>query len=149
MLELFSAFGIDWKLLIAQSVNFLIVLGGLTFFLYKPVNRMLAEREHVIAKGLEDAEAAGKAREEIESEREGIITRAHKEGEGIVERAGEEGKRERAEIIGQAQHRAESMVKEATLEGQARKSELLKEADREIAQTAVLAAEKLLREKTS
>ena len=58
MAELFAAFGIDWKLLLAQSVNFLIVFGGLTYFLYKPLMRALAAREEKIAKGVKDAEEA-------------------------------------------------------------------------------------------
>ena len=37
MNELFAAFGIDWKLLLAQGVNFGIVLVALWYFLYRPV----------------------------------------------------------------------------------------------------------------
>ena len=44
MQELFSAFGVNWKLLIAQAVNFGIVLVALRYFLYTPVLEMLEKR---------------------------------------------------------------------------------------------------------
>ncbi len=50
--------GIDTSHLIAQLVNFGVVITALVFFLYKPVVRMLDERKKKIAAGLEQAERA-------------------------------------------------------------------------------------------
>lgn len=148
MAELFAAFGIDWKLLIAQSVNFLIVFGGLTFFLYRPLMRVLEAREEKIAQGVRDAEEAGVLREKIESEKTTIISSAHAEASQVVERAQEEGKKERSDIVKQAQDRAEHIVKDATAQGEEVKKSLLRESEKEIVKTAVLATEKLLREQS-
>ena len=145
MAELFAAFGIDWKLLIAQSVNFLIVFGGLTFFLYRPLMRVLEAREEKIAQGVRDAEVL---REKIESEKTTIISSAHAEASQVVERAQEEGKKERSDIVKQAQDRAEHIVKDATAQGEEVKKSLLRESEKEIVKTAVLATEKLLREQS-
>lgn len=147
--ELFSAFGIDWKLLVAQTVNFLIVLAALTYFLYKPIMKVLSDRETKIAQGIKDAEAAAKARRKIEEEKDGIIRAAHTESEEIVDRAKEEGKRERADIVAAAQQRAEDIVLSASKEGEALKQAKLKESESEVAKAAVLAAEKLIRQKLS
>ena len=147
MAELFSAFGIDWKLLIAQTVNFIIVFGGLTFFLYKPVLKIISERESKIAQGIKDAEKAEKARAKIEEEKAGIIASAHHDGEEIVSRAHEEAKRERGEVVTKAQERAEALLESARAEGEELKQSALRESEQEIARTAVLAAEKLIRTK--
>ena len=52
MQELFHSLGIDWKLLLAQGTNFLVVLIVLTFVLWKPLIRVLNERRKKIEAGL-------------------------------------------------------------------------------------------------
>ena len=37
MEQLFEAFGIDWKLLLAQAINFGVLFLVLSYLLYKPV----------------------------------------------------------------------------------------------------------------
>jgi diguanylate cyclase (GGDEF)-like protein len=62
--EFFEAFGVDiWKLGF-QIANFLILLYLLNRFLFKPVLARLDERSAKISKGLEDAEAAARDREQ-------------------------------------------------------------------------------------
>jgi F0F1-type ATP synthase membrane subunit b/b' len=53
-----TTFGIDWHLLLLQGINFGILLAGLTYFLYKPVMRMLEERSNTVRQGVEDAHKA-------------------------------------------------------------------------------------------
>ena len=43
-MELFAKLGIDWRLLIAQLVNFVILFTALTFLLYKPLIAALDKR---------------------------------------------------------------------------------------------------------
>ncbi|MBI2888906.1 MAG: hypothetical protein HYY10_03205 [Candidatus Liptonbacteria bacterium] len=58
MNELLSQLGIDWKLLLSQAVNFGLLLAILSFFLYKPLLRILKERAQKIREGLTKAEEA-------------------------------------------------------------------------------------------
>lgn len=143
--ELFHAFGIEWQVLLAQAVNFGIVLAALTYFLYKPILKLLSERQEKIAKGVRDAEEAAEERGRIESEKAGIISGAQKEAESIVGRAVVEGKEERETIVGNAQVRADSIVKDAEAQAAEMKRGALAESEAEIARVAVLAAEKILR----
>lgn len=148
MAEVFAAFGIDWRLLIAQTINFLIVFGGLTFFLYKPVLKIINEREEKIARGVKDAEEAARAKEKIEAEKTSILSSAQTEASDIVGRAEKEAKRERVGIVKQAQERAEDILNDANAQGEELKRSLMKESEKEIARTAILAAEKIMKEKT-
>lgn len=143
--DLVHAFGIDWKLLIAQGVNFIILLVVLSYFLYGPLMRTLKERRELIAKGIADAEAASAERSQVATEKAGVLAEAHHQGSLIVARAEEEGKAERAEILRTAQARAESLLKDAAAEAEEAKRRALKESETEIARAAVLAAEKILR----
>ncbi len=146
MESLFSAFGIEWKLLLAQGVNFLILVGGLTYLLYHPVMKMLDERKALIAKGVDDAEAATRVKTEIESERTSRIATAETQANEIVVRAETDGKEKRAEIVHAAQERSEQIVADARAQALELEREALKKSEKEIARVAVLAAEKILKE---
>ncbi len=143
--DLIHAFGIDWKLMIAQAVNFVILVVVLGYFVYGPVMRILKERVQKIAQGLTDAEAARVEREAVAAERSGIVAEAHHEGEKIVARAQDEGKHERNAIIKSAQDRATQIAKEAEHAAAEAQRQALKASESEVARLAILAAEKILR----
>ena len=144
MESLLSVFGVDWKLLVAQTINFLILFGGLSYLLYRPVMKMLADRQAAIAKGVKDAEAAALAARETEAAGSGIITEANKNAEAIVSRAETEGKKERAEIVHAAQERSDALLAEARAQATELERQALLKSEKEIARTAILAAEKNL-----
>src|ERR1035437_7360264 len=56
--QLFLQLGIDWKLFLSQVVNFLILLVILTFFVYKPLIKVIKERTRKIQEGLDKAHEA-------------------------------------------------------------------------------------------
>jgi len=62
-----SAFGIDWKLFISQLVNFILILIILRIFVYKPVLKILKERNRKIKEGLDKAEEAGIRLKEVDN----------------------------------------------------------------------------------
>ena len=143
--DLIQAFGIDWKLLIAQSVNFVILLVLLSYFVYGPVIRLLKDRADKIANGLKDAEAAATQLAQTATEKGVILSEAEHEATKIVARAEEKGKEERAAILKNAETRAEAVLKDAQLETAEAQRKALKNSEAEVARVAVLAAEKILR----
>jgi len=66
MNEFVSQFGIDWKLFASQLVNFFLILIILRFFVYKPVIKIIKERNQKIKEGLDKAEEAGVRLKEID-----------------------------------------------------------------------------------
>lgn len=62
-----SQFGLDWKLFLSQLVNFALILVVLTFFVYKPVIKIIKERNRKIKEGLDKAEEAGVRLKEIDN----------------------------------------------------------------------------------
>ncbi|OGZ45845.1 MAG: hypothetical protein A2756_02975 [Candidatus Ryanbacteria bacterium RIFCSPHIGHO2_01_FULL_48_27] len=64
MQEFARQFGIDWKLLASQVVNFFVLLVVLRVFLYQPISRFMRERKDKIAEGIvRAAEADGRLKE--------------------------------------------------------------------------------------
>lgn len=144
---LLEAFGIDWKLLIVQLVNFGILILALWQFLYKPVLKMLEERKALVAKGVADAEAATLKLATADSEALGRVHAASTEAEGIVAAAREHASEEKARIMKEAEARAAASLKDAEARAQEASAKALRESEKEIARLAILAAEKVIREK--
>lgn len=64
--ELLEQLGINWQLLLSQAVNFFILLLVLTFFVYKPLIKVIKERNAKIKEGLDKAEEADVRLKEID-----------------------------------------------------------------------------------
>ena len=84
MSELFNNLGIDWRLLIAQAVNFLLVLFLLKKFVFGKVIRHLEERRTRIEQGLELTDKAKREMDRIEESRHRELEKARAEGERVL-----------------------------------------------------------------
>ena len=149
MEQLIHAFGIDARLILIQVVNFGLLMAALTYLLYKPVLKLLAEREAKIAKGIEDAKAAEVALATAAEEKKGIIATANKDAEAMAARATEHAAGKAEQIVADAHKKADQVIKDAGDRSSEMKAQALKESEAEIAKLAVLAAEKVLKERTS
>jgi len=93
---------IDWFTVVAQIVNFLILVGLLKKFLYGPIIRAMDDRERRIASRLEEANARERqAQEEVQSYREKreCLDRTRDE---MLDRAREVAEKTRHELIASA-----------------------------------------------
>lgn len=146
MESLLDAFGIDWKLLLAQLVNFGVLFVALTWFLYKPVMKTLDERKAKIAQGVLDAERAAAAAATADADAAIVVKGAETEAEGIVSSARDLAGNEKARIMKEAETRAAAVAADAEARAQETAAKALRDSEKEIARIAVLAAEKVLRE---
>lgn len=147
--DLFATFGLDWRLLIVQTVNFTLLLLILWRFLYRPVVRILDERRDAIAESVRKAEAADRRLEEADAEGKGIVAAAGKEAETLVAAGRTRAEQQAAEVAKLAQERADRLVADATARAEEAKRQALAAGEKEIARAAMLAAEKILKEKHS
>ncbi len=149
MEQLIAAFGLDLRLIIIQVVNFGLLMVALTYFLYTPVLKLLREREEKIAQGMKDAARAAEALAEAADEKKGIITAANQEAEAMASRAKTHADEKAAVIMAEANTKAAQVAKDAALRAEEAKTRALKESEAEIAKLAILAAEKVLKERAS
>ena len=144
MQQLFSAFGIEWNLLIAQAVNFSIVLVALWYFLYKPILAVIAKRQEMVAKSVADPKHMEELFARADDEAESLVTKADAEAEKIVAAARAAAMVEKARLVKEGEAEANAIAKDA----QARADESIvkarRESERDIARLAILAAEKVL-----
>lgn len=149
MSELFTTFGVNWKLLLIQAVNFGVLLFALTYFLYKPLMAMLDERKATIAKGIADAKDADAKLASAEKERTAVLAKAGGDAEGIVLAAKTTADQKAAGIVNIAEAKAEALIADAQKRGDEAARRVMAESEQEIARSAVLAAEKILRQKAA
>ena len=133
MSALFTTFGIDWHLLIAQMINFAILAVALTWLLYKPVLKMVKEREQVIVKGVADAEESAKRLSDADSEAGKRLTAAEREAEGMVERARHSATDTQTKILKEAEERALQVARDAEARAKETVAQSLRESERDCA----------------
>lgn len=92
-------FGIDWKLMLAQLINFAVVFFVLRAFAYKPILKLLDERKKKIEDGLSFAEKAKSELANIEVLKSEEIQKGQKQGMEIVKTAEVSATKVRDEIV--------------------------------------------------
>jgi F-type H+-transporting ATPase subunit b len=89
-MEIFGTFGIDWVTVVAQIINFLIILYVLKRFLYKPLFGILKKREDLAKQSIQKADESAKALEKAQEEERKIIAKAQETAKQIVSDAKEQ-----------------------------------------------------------
>ncbi len=121
----FAALGLNAGFVVAQIVNFTIILGLLTAALWRPAINMLDRRTMEIEKGLDDAAVAAKARQDAEAEAEKILAQARSESARAVEEARGRGDEVAKTIESNARSEAEKIVADAQAEALVRRDQEL------------------------
>lgn len=113
MQELVSQLGLDWKLLLSQGANFLIVVGVLTALVYRPLLKILKERREKIELGVKAGEMAEVKLAEIETERNTKLKEIEVQAISIVRASEDQAKKKAEEILGRAEEKSEGLIKNA------------------------------------
>lgn len=148
-MDVLAKLGIDWKLLLAQAVNFLLLLYILKRYAYRPILKLLDERSRKIEKGLADAEAAEKRLAASLEEEKKVLALAREEARKTLERAETSAKKRDGEMLEVTKVKIDKMIAEADAHLNDEKQKLILEAKSEIAELVLLSLEKVLREKVN
>lgn len=146
-MDLFSKLGVDWRLLIGQIINFLIVLAILYKFAYRPLLNMLKKREDAIAKGLEDAKKIEENLLRSEAQKKEAASQARREAEAIIKKAESAAERLKTEFIQKARTESEKISAETKKQLADEKDKMFLEIKKQAADLIVAATEKILAEK--
>jgi len=136
--------GLNVPSLIVFLVNFLILLGVLYLFAYKPILRVMDRRAGQIRESLE---AADRAREEAASSQATTQTQlqeARQEGQRLIEQARQMAERYREEERARARQEGEAFVTSAREDIQRERDAAIQEVRSHFADLAISAAEKVI-----
>jgi len=143
-LDIFGQLGINGAFLLAQIINFLILFFLLRRFLLKPVMNMLDARRQRIEDGMK---AADRARQAAEAERTELMKKLDEErraAQGRIAAVASDSEKVRESILTSARAEAEDIKTKARAEASAEREQMLRDMQRQVADLAVLAAERIL-----
>lgn len=136
--------GLDGVKIALHMLNFLILMGGLTVLLYKPVLKFINNRQETIKKQLEENAAAKKEAGDKLSEYEQKIINAEKEIDNLHAEAAKELIAEKEAIILNANAKAEEIYNKAKAESEHERDNCIENLQNEVAEVAVKLASNIL-----
>ena len=139
--------GLDWKLFVAQLINFAIVMLVLWKWVFTPLTKKLSERTEKIDKSLAQARDIEEQHRLAGEERIKALENARKEATEIIEKAQKLAVQSKDEILADARKAAERIAEQNKVQLADQKDKLLREVREEAASMVVFATEKILREK--
>jgi len=139
-----EALGLNLPQLIAQLVNFFVLLFILRLVAYKPILKMLDERKQKIAEGLNAAEIARAEAASAQANIQAQLDVARKEGQEIVANAQGIATRIQADAREQSTRDREASLDRARVEIQQERDRAIADLRGEFADITVKAAEKVI-----
>ena len=139
-----EALGISLKEFIFYLINFLILMGVLTRFLYKPFLNMLAARKQSIKDALDNAELINRRADEKMEQYSKRISKVEEESREFIRTAKIQADAQARDIIEDARKEAGDIIAKAEKTIEKEKEKAMEEMKQEIAVLAVMAAEKIV-----
>jgi len=127
--------------IIFQIINFSVVVGALTFLLYKPVLKIFDERARRIEEGQKAAEKAIETQEQIEEMKAKAQKEIQKERAQIIEEAQAEAKKRKTAAIAEAKKEAQAEVEKLKTGWQEEKEQLIKNTRNEMTEAVIKATQ--------
>ncbi len=139
-----EALGISLTEFIFYLINFLILVGVLGKFLYKPFLNLMDTRKQSIQDALENAELTNRRADEKMQNYNKRIAKVEEEGREIVREAKAKADEQARTIIEDANQKAADIMAKAEQSIEREKERAMEEMRQEVAALAVLVAEKIV-----
>ncbi len=127
----------EWSV---QVVNLLVIVGVLSYVLFKPVSKFLQERSDKIQNNIESANAQKAEAETLRQEYEGKLAKVEQEATEILKEARANAKKNEQEIISQARSEAEHIRERAKIDIELEQERVKDEMKQEMIKVATMMA---------
>ena len=143
-MDILEQFGIDWRLLVIQVINFLILMLVLKKLLYKPVTAMLEKRRAEVVASMKASEEMQKEKEEFSKQAAKEMANVRKKAHEVTVRADEAAANAKQQAQEDAKLQAQEIVASAKKEVAAEKEKIIDDVRSEITNIVVDTTEKVL-----
>jgi len=133
--------------LLAQVFDFIILLIFLRVVAYKPLTKVLSERQKHIADSISAAEQERQQAEQLRAELEAELRRAREQAQDIIQKAAKAGEEQAAAIIENAKNEAKRIKDAALVDIQRERDKAVAELREQAATLAILVAGKIIEQK--
>ncbi|MBP6942768.1 MAG: F0F1 ATP synthase subunit B [Candidatus Buchananbacteria bacterium] len=144
--SIISTFHLDWRLMLAQAINFAIVAYVLWRFAIKPLSQMMADRTQQIEKGLADAQLMTDRLQETEATVLTTISEARREAQEIIITAETQAEKKYREAVEKTKGDVMTIIQEGKLQLARDREVMLREVRTEVGELVVTATTAILKE---
>lgn len=144
--DLLRQFGVDGRLLLAQLINFVLLLAVLRWAVYGPLVALLNRRREAVAQSLRDVEAAKVSRAEAQAVADATEREARAKAQAIVAEATSAAERQAQAVVAKAKAQATAVIAEAKTQLREEQRLALEEAEASLAKLVVSASRRVLGE---
>lgn len=131
-MEILSSLGVEWKLLLAQIINFGILVFVLYRLVYKPLLKVLDERRFSVDEAIKKSSSIDSKLEEIKNLEQTTLSEARKAGEKIIRDTEASATNLRARLEKEASESASKIIHEAETRIKNQEEKIREEIKREI-----------------
>ena len=142
-----TVLGLDWRLFIAQLINFSIVVLILWKWVFGPLGKKLTERQEMVQRSIKQSKDIELKVAQAEQDRLAQMEAARKEASGIIDRAQTAAEKTKAGILAEAQSAAEKVIAQSRVRISEEHLKMAAELKEEAATLIVAATEQILKEK--
>ena len=144
MSDLIHNLGIDWRILIAQIVNFTILLFILKKFVLGPILNILETRRERIDKAIHQAQTVEEKMKAIEAMQEAVLAEARVSANAIIASAEDSAKKVQATLAADAHTQAQKILADAKNKIDLEREKIFSDVKREVAGLIADATERTL-----
>ncbi|MFB9860843.1 F0F1 ATP synthase subunit B [Salinicoccus siamensis] len=129
---------------LVQLVTFLVLLGALSYFVWKPLKKVMDEREQLIHSEIDEAEQRRIDAVKLKEENEAVLRETQTEISAMMDNAKNQAKKEQEAIIHDANTRANQMMETAKADIEREKEKAIRDINDQVGEISVLIAEKMI-----
>jgi F-type H+-transporting ATPase subunit b len=144
--QILANLGFDWRIALANLVNFLVIVFILTKFAFKPIEKTVKEREDKIKKGIEDAERSTTELQMSKQTSEKLVLEAGKEANRIIASAQKESEKIIAEGKLLQEDQAKQILAKANKVIQQERQSMMQDLKKEVVDLVIMATGKFVKE---
>lgn len=139
-----NTLGVNVGMLIAQAINFGILLAVLAYLLYRPVLRVLDERRERVRSSMEHAQQLEKQVAEMEKERKVRMKELDDQAKSLLEQSRQQAEGAKKQIVDAAQAEVSQMLEKGRKQLDDERRKLLTDLQKTVTDVSVQLAEKVL-----
>ena len=125
--------------------SFLTLLAVLSYYVWKPVKKVMDDREQLIHDDIDFAENRKLEAERLKEENDALLKSTQAEISELMENAKSQAKKEQESIIRDAEARSSQLMTEAKTDIEREKEKAVRDINDQVAELSVLIAEKMIR----
>lgn len=147
MEALISTFHIDWKLMVAQIINFILVFLAIYLLAAKPLRKTIEERTKEIETGLANSKKNREILENTKKEYEETMLKARNEAGEFIKNAREENELKKKEMLENTNKEVLAMIENGKKSLEKEREIMMASVKKEIVDLVIATTEKVLEEK--